>query len=76
MVRNPELSQCRKAHDILNVGRTALIFGILYLAFQGYPVIFMEGHGFNFRHATYWGIFPWDWRRDGYGRLHSTFLNE
>lgn len=27
--------------------RTALILGIQYLAFQAFPVIFQEGHGFN-----------------------------
>jgi hypothetical protein len=27
--------------------RTALILGILYLAFQAFPVIFEKGHNFN-----------------------------
>lgn len=27
--------------------RTALMLGILYLAFQAFPVIFEEGHGFD-----------------------------
>lgn len=35
------------AHMICSVVRTALILGILYLAFQAFPIIFERGHGFN-----------------------------
>lgn len=38
---------CESSELLKGRKRNALILGILYLAFQAFPIIFQQGHGFN-----------------------------
>lgn len=43
----PSLLTLIQSHSILITPRSSIVLGVIYLAFQAFPIIFEDNHGFN-----------------------------